>query len=73
MHFTAINGVQPNIPENIEETIKEADNSSSEDNIRNVTITGKDIINTQKSFAEIQNKSAEQIKQYIGNQQSQTT
>ena len=59
MHFTAINGVQPNIPENIEETIKEADNSSSEDNIKNVTITGQEIINTQKSFTEIRNKSAE--------------
>ena len=64
MHFTAINGVQPHIPENVEETIKD---TSSEGDVKPVTITGQDLISTHHTFEEIKNKNAETKKQYIGN------
>jgi len=49
MHFTAINGIQPNIAENIEEIVKEP---SAINEVIKTVVTGKDIVNIQKAHVE---------------------
>lgn len=60
MHFTAINGIQPNIAENIEEIVKEP--SAINEEIKTVAMTGKDIVNIQKAHVEGAQKSNEHLK-----------
>lgn len=48
MHFTAINGIQPNIAENIEEIVNEP--SAINEEIR--TVPGKDIVNIHQAHVE---------------------
>jgi len=60
MHFTAINGIQPNIAENIEEIVKEP--SAINEEIKTVAMTGKDIVNIQKAHVEGAPKSNDHLK-----------
>lgn len=73
MHFTAINGVQPNVSENIEESHKIV--AEQKDEVIRVEISNKEILTTvSPQNANMEDDKKHEIrKRYLGAQMTQTS